>query len=70
MTDTEILDWIDRNATKLGLKADIVCGPVFKIDDPNPIYWNPDKPDMEFTDIRKRVRELAKKSTARSAHEE
>lgn len=54
MNDTEILNWIEENATKLGMKADFAG-------------WNSeekwitlDEPDLQFTDIRKKVMELAK----------
>ncbi len=61
MTDTEILDWMERNATKLGMKCDVACGPVFDPKDDKPIFFDPNNPEIEFTDIRKRVRELATK---------
>lgn len=54
MTDTEILDWITKNASKLGLKPEYQWGKI-KGD------GSADMRENEFTDIRKKVIELAAK---------
>lgn len=54
MTDTEILDWIETHASKLGLKPDVSLWPAVDT-------IELDKPHTEFTDIRQRVLKLAKR---------
>ncbi len=66
MTDTETLNWIERNASKLGMDPDWK-GSIF--DERG--MADTSKPDIEFTDIRKRVAEIAsRKSTAKGAFSE
>lgn len=55
MTDTEILDWIEKHASKLGMRPDY-SGWLQSVDG----YTDMTKPDLEYTDIRKKVEELAK----------
>ena len=56
MTDTEILDWIVKHASKLGIKPDFAGWTT------NEPYIDTTKPDVEHTDIRKRVEALAASS--------
>jgi hypothetical protein len=52
MSDTEILDWIVKNASKLGIKPDYQWGKIEK-------SGYADISENEYTDIRKKVTELA-----------
>lgn len=54
MNDTEILDWIVKNASKLGIKPDYQWGKIGA-------DGYADTTENEYTDIRKKVTELAAK---------
>jgi len=54
LSDTEIVDWLVKNASKLGIKPDYQWG---KIDQSG----YADTSENEYTDIRKKVTELASK---------